>query len=420
MPSRRRPPQPPDSAAPAIAGEAASLYGVPLVFDDEKRQRVPFNVPHLTGRELEYVQEAIAARQLAGNGPFGDRCAAWLQSSTGASRALVVHSATAALEMAALLCDVTERDEVLMPSYTFVSTANAFVLRGAVPVFCDIRADTLNLDEDLLEAAITPRTRAIVPVHYGGVACEMDAILALAERHGLRVVEDAAQGLGASYRGRPLGCLGDAAALSFHESKNVMSGEGGALLVSDPDWAQRAEILQEKGTDRRRFFRGEVEAYTWRDVGSSYLLGELPAAFLLAQLEDTAQITADRLASWDRYHERFAALEEHGRARRPVVPAHCSHNAHLYYLLLEDQATRDRVIRALAAEGVGAVFHYVPLHSSPAGRRYGRVAGDLAVTDSAAARLVRLPMWSGMGGRDVDRVVEVVYGALGATVPVAA
>ncbi len=390
------------------------------MFDDEQRRRVPFNVPHLTGREVAYVQEAIAARRFAGNGPFGDRCAAWLREATLAQAALVVHSATAALEMAALLCEVQAGDEVLMPSYTFVSTANAFVLRGAVPVFCDIRADTLNLDEDGLQDAITPRTRAIVAVHYGGVACEMDAILALAHRHGLRVVEDAAQGLGATYRGRPLGSLGDAAALSFHESKNVMSGEGGALLVNDPAWAQRAEILQEKGTDRRSFFRGEVEEYTWRDVGSSYLLGELPAAFLLAQLEETERITADRLASWERYHERLAPLEDLGRARRPVVPAHCGHNAHLYYLLLADHETRDRVIRALAAEGVAAVFHYVPLHSSPAGRRYGRAAGELAVTDSSAARLVRLPMWAGMGECDVDRVIEVVYGALGVPVPVAA
>ncbi|HUR86567.1 MAG TPA: dTDP-4-amino-4,6-dideoxygalactose transaminase [Solirubrobacteraceae bacterium] len=390
------------------------------MFDDEKHQRVPFNVPHLTGRELAYVQAAIAARRFAGNGPFGDRCAAWLRETTRAEAALLVHSATAALEMAALLCEVQAGDEVLMPSYTFVSTANAFVLRGAVPVFCEIRADTLNLDEDGLEAAITPRTRAIVAVHYGGVACEMDAILALAERHGLRVIEDAAQGLAATYRDRPLGSIGDAAALSFHESKNVMSGEGGALLVNDAAWAQRAEILQEKGTDRRSFFRGEVAEYTWRDVGSSYLLGELPAAFLLAQLEDTDRITADRLASWDRYHERLAPLEELGRARRPVVPPHCSHNAHLYYLLLSDHETRDRVIRALVTEGVGAVFHYVPLHASPAGRRYGRAAGELPVTDSSAARLVRLPMWTGMGECDVDRVIEVVYGALGVPVPVAA
>jgi dTDP-4-amino-4,6-dideoxygalactose transaminase len=379
--------------------------------------RLPFNVPHVTGRELAYIEEVVASRELAGNGPFGDRCARRLQASTGVPRALIVHSATAALEMAALLCDLEPGDEVLMPSYTFVSTANAFVLRGAVPVFCDVRADTLNLDETRLEEAVTERTRAIVPVHYAGVGCEMDAISELAARHGLRVVEDAAQGVCASYRGRPLGSMGDAAALSFHESKNVTSGEGGALLVSEPEWVQRAEIVQEKGTDRLRFFRGEVDHYTWRAVGSSFLLGELAAAFLLPQLEDAEQITADRLATWNRYHDRFAALERAGRLRRPVVPAHCTHNAHMYYLLLEDGGARDELIRGLAAEEISAYFHYVPLHSSPAGRRAGRAAHDMAVTDSVSARLVRLPLWAGMDERDVDRVVDVVSRLLGARSP---
>jgi dTDP-4-amino-4,6-dideoxygalactose transaminase len=329
----------------------------------------------------------------------------------------MVHSATAALEMAALLCDLEPGDEVLMPSYTFVSTANAFVLRGAVPVFCDIRPDTLNLDEQRLQEAITERTRAIVPVHYAGVGCEMDAICELADRYGLRVVEDAAQGICASYRGRPLGSLGDAAALSFHESKNVTSGEGGALLVNAPEWARRAEVVQEKGTDRLRFFRGEVDHYTWRDVGSSFLLGELGAAYLLAQLEDAEQITADRLATWNRYHERFAALEQAGGGRRPVVPAHCAHNAHMYYLLLEDRHARDELIRGLAAHDISAYFHYVPLHSAPAGRRLARAAHDMAVTDSAAARLVRLPLWAGMQERDVERVAEVVSRVLAARTP---
>jgi dTDP-4-amino-4,6-dideoxygalactose transaminase len=379
--------------------------------------RVPFNVPPVTGRELAYIEQVVASRELAGNGPFGERCAARLQEMTGVPRALIVHSATAALEMAALLCDLSPGDEVLLPSYTFVSTANAFVLRGAVPVFCEIRPDTLNLDERRLEEAITPRTRAIVPVHYAGVGCEMDTILALAARHGLRVVEDAAQGVCAAYRDRPLGSMGDAAALSFHESKNVTSGEGGALLLGDPGWVERAEIVQEKGTDRTRFFRGEVEQYTWREVGSSFLLGELAAAFLLPQLEDAEAITADRLATWDRYHERLAPLERDGRARRPIVPAHCRHNAHMYYLLVEDQAARDELIRALKAAGVPAYFHNVPLHSSPAGRRLGRAAHDMAVTDSAGARLVRLPLWSGMGEHDVDHVVEVVSRVLAARAP---
>jgi dTDP-4-amino-4,6-dideoxygalactose transaminase len=376
--------------------------------------RVPFNVPPATGRELAYIEQVVAARELAGNGPFGDRCATSLRESTGAREVLITHSATAALEMAALLCEVGPGDEVLMPSFTFVSTANAFVLRGATPVFCDIRPDTLNLDEQRLEEAITERTRAIVPVHYAGVGCEMDAILALAERHGLRVVEDAAQGIGASYRGRPLGGFGDAAALSFHESKNITSGEGGALLLNAPEWVQRAEILQEKGTDRLRLLRGEIAQYTWRDVGSSFLLGELAAAYLLPQLEDTEQINAGRMAIWQRYHEAFAALEQAGRVRRPVIPAHCTHNAHIYYLLLEDRGARDELIRALAQEGVSAYFHYVPLHSAPGGQRFGRPAHDLPVTDSAAARLVRLPLWAGMAKAAVEHVVGAVGRALGA------
>ena len=379
--------------------------------------RVPFNVPPVTGRELANIEAAITARQLAGNGPFGDRCAVHLRGSTGARRALIVHSATAALEMAALLCDLSPGDEVLMPSYTFVSTANAFVLRGAVPVFCDVRPDTLNLDEQRLEEAITERTRAIVPVHYAGVGCEMDAITDIAARHGLRVVEDAAQGVCATYRGRALGSIGDAAALSFHESKNVTSGEGGALLLNAPEWVVRAEIIQEKGTDRLPFFRGEVDHYTWRDIGSSFLLSELGAAYLLPQLEDAEQITADRLATWNRYHERFAALERAGRVRRPVVPAHCAHNAHMYYLLLESREARDDLIRGLAAQDISAYFHYVPLHSSPAGARFGRAAHDMAVTDSVAARLVRLPLWAAMVERDVERVAEVVGRVLAARAP---
>lgn len=376
---------------------------------------VPFNVPHVTGREVANIQAAISSRQLAGNGPFGDRCAARLEDAIGTPLALIVHSATAALEMAALMCDLAPGDEILMPSFTFVSTANAFVLRGATPVFCEIRPDTLNLDERRLEEAITPRTRAIVPVHYAGVGCEMDEILALAARHGLRVIEDAAQGLGATYRGRPLGGMGDAGALSFHESKNVISGEGGALLVNEPEWVKRAEIIQEKGTDRRQFFRGEIERYTWMDVGSSFLLSELGAAFLLPQLEDVDQITADRLANWNHYHAALARLEASGIARRPIVPEHCDHNAHMYYLLLEDRRARDGLIRALAAERIAAVFHYVPLHSSPAGERFGRVAHALAVTDSAADRLVRLPLWTGMKSVDIDHIVAVVERALGRT-----
>jgi dTDP-4-amino-4,6-dideoxygalactose transaminase len=298
-----------------------------------------------------------------------------------------------------------------MPSYTFVSTANAFVLRGGVPVFVDIRPDTFNLDETKIEAAITARTRAIVPVHYAGVACEMEAILAIARRHRLRVVEDAAQGVMASYRGRPLGSLGDLGAYSFHETKNVVSGEGGALLVNDPALTARAEVLREKGTDRSRFFRGEVDKYTWQDVGSSFLPGELTAAFLWAQLEQAAAITGARLAAWERYHAALVPLEGRGLLRRPAVPPECTHNAHMYHVLLAPRVDRQAVIAALRQQDIHAVFHYVPLHSSPAGRRFGRAHGDLAVTDRVAASLLRLPLWVGLEPLQ-PRVVDALAAAL--------
>jgi dTDP-4-amino-4,6-dideoxygalactose transaminase len=303
-----------------------------------------------------------------------------------------------------------------MPSFTFVSTANAFVLRGATPVFVDIRPDTLNLDEGLLEEAITPRTRAIVPVHYAGVACEMDEILQVARAHGLLVIEDAAQAVLSTYRGRPVGGLGDLAAVSFHETKNVISGEGGALLVNDPSFVDRAEVILEKGTNRSRFFRGEVDKYTWVDVGSSYLPGEIIAAFLFAQLESAVDITDRRLAIWSRYHEAFADLESQGLVRRPMVPDDREHNAHMYYLLLPDLATRTRLIDHLRAAGVQSVFHYVPLHSSPMGKRIGRAVGALPVTVATSERLVRLPLWLGMEEHQ-DRIIELVRAALA---PVAA
>lgn len=365
----------------------------------------PFNKPHMTGKELFYIAEAKFGNMLAGDGPFTKRCHAWLERQAGCSKALLTHSCTAALEMSALLLDIAPGDEVIMPSYTFVSTANAFVLRGGVPVFVDVREDTLNIDERLIEAAITPRTRAIVPVHYAGVACEMDTILAIARRHGLRVVEDAAQGVMARYKGRALGAIGDLGALSFHETKNVISGEGGALLVNDAALAQRAEIIREKGTDRSRFFRGEVDKYTWQEVGSSFLPGELIAAFLWAQLEEAQAITAARLQAWDRYHAALAPLERQGVLRRPIVPPDCEHNAHMYYVLLAPGIDRNAVLSALKAGGVHAVFHYVPLHSSPAGQRYGRVHGTMAVTDTLAERLVRLPLWVGLDAASQDAVV---------------
>lgn len=358
--------------------------------------QIPFNRPYMTGRELEYIREAHANMHLSGDGPFTRRCHSELERLTGTHRALLTHSCTAALEMSALLLDLQPGDEVIMPSFTFVSTANAFVLRGAVPVFVDIRADTLNIDETLIEAAITPRTRAICVVHYAGVGCDMDAILAIAGRHGVAVVEDAAQALMAAYRGRPLGSFGALGTLSFHETKNVISGEGGALLVNDPQLAERAEIVREKGTNRSRFFRGQVDKYTWVEPGSSFLPGEITAAFLAAQLEQAGVLTRRRLAMWEAYHAWAAPHEADGRLRRPVVPAECEHNAHMYYLLLPDIATRTHAIESLRQDGINAVFHYVPLHSSPAGRRYGRSQGDLAVTEDTGERLLRMPLWIGL------------------------
>lgn len=365
---------------------------------------LPFNRAFLTGREFEYMQEAAANAHLAGDGPFTRRCHDWLEQRVACRKALLTHSCTAALEMAALLADLAPGDEVIMPSYTFVSTANAFVLRGAIPVFIDIRADTLNLDEALIDAAITARTRAIVPVHYAGVACEMDAILAIASARRLLVIEDAAQALGATYADRPLGQFGQLAATSFHETKNIVSGEGGALFVNDPEYANRAEIIREKGTDRSRFLRGQVDKYSWVDLGSSFLPSELTAAFLWAQMEHGPEITRRRLDIWHWYFDRFAGLEARGLVRRPVIPARCGHNAHMFYLLVRDLDTRTRLLNDLNARGINAVFHYVPLHSSSGGRRFGRAATAMPHTDAISEQLVRLPLWIGMTESDVDTV----------------
>ncbi|HEV7122506.1 MAG TPA: dTDP-4-amino-4,6-dideoxygalactose transaminase [Rhodanobacter sp.] len=372
---------------------------------------IPFNRPYMTGNELDYIAEAHAYGHLAGDGQFTKRCHSWLEENTGASKALLTHSCTAALEMAALLLDLQPGDEIIMPSYTFVSTANAFVLRGAVPVFVDIREDTLNLDETLVEQAITKRTRAICVVHYAGVACEMDTILDIARRHGLKVVEDAAQAVMSTYRGKPLGALGELGALSFHETKNIISGEGGALLCRDPDWVERAEIIREKGTNRSKFFRGQVDKYTWVEKGSSFLPGEITAAFLAAQMESARSITDRRMALWRRYHQWAEPHEAAGHLRRPIVPTHCAHNAHMYYLLLPSLDSRSAFIDELKAEGVQAVFHYIPLHSSPAGRRYGRSQGTLAVTDRISERLVRMPLWIGLD-EVFDHVVDAADRAL--------
>lgn len=370
--------------------------------------KVPFNWPYMTGKELHYIAQSHAGGHLAGDGPFTRRCSEWLVSNTGAMAALLTHSCTAALELAALLLDVKEGDEIIMPSYTFVSTANAFVLRGGVPVFVDIRPDTLNLDERLVESALTPRTRAIVPVHYAGVACEMDKIMDIAGRGGVAVVEDAAQGVMSSYRGRALGAIGDLGALSFHETKNVISGEGGALLITQGNYVARAEILREKGTDRSRFFRGQVDKYTWQDVGSSYLPSDLTAAFLWAQLEEAQILTGRRMSVWRAYHAALEPLERKGDLRRPVVPEGCTHNAHMYYILVREQPLRSRIIAELKKSQIGTVFHYVPLHSSPAGKRFGRAHGKLEVTDRVADTLVRLPLWIGMDETHVAYVVDAI------------
>jgi dTDP-4-amino-4,6-dideoxygalactose transaminase len=358
--------------------------------------KVPFNRPIVAGNEFEYIREAIALGQLAGDGIFTDRCQQWLVSEIGCRTALLTHSCTAALELAALLIDIEPGDEVIMPSFTFASTANAVVLRRGVPVFVDIRPDTLNVDEDLIEAAITSRTRAVFPVHYAGVPAEMDTINAIAAQHGLAVVEDAAQALGSTYKGRPAGSLGHLAAFSFHETKNLISGEGGALAINDEVFVERAEIIREKGTNRKLFFRGQVDKYTWVDHGSSFLCGELIASFLYGQLEKSDEIKADRISTWLAYDEALRAFHERGLGT-PTVPDSCSHNAHLYYVLLPSMEQRTDLIARMKADGIGTPFHYVPLHSAPAGRKFARTAGPMSHTDDLSARLVRLPLFPKIG-----------------------
>jgi dTDP-4-amino-4,6-dideoxygalactose transaminase len=373
-----------------------------------KSSKIPFNKPLVTGNEFIYIQQAIEKGFLSGNGQFTNQCQLWLEAQTGCHKALLTHSCTAGLEMAAILADVQQGDEVIMPSYTFVSTANAFVLRGATPVFVDIRPDTLNLDETKIEAAITSKTKAIVPVHYAGVGCNMQEIGAIAEKYNLSVIEDAAQGLMSNYREQPLGSFGHLAAVSFHETKNVICGEGGALLINDADLMERAEIIWEKGTNRSQFFRGQVDKYTWVDVGSSFLPSEINAAFLWAQLEAAGDITQRRLDIWQKYHRAFAELEKQGKVRRQIVPPSCEHNAHMYYLLLPDLESRTALIDRLKQRNINAVFHYVPLHSSPAGKKYGRVVGSMEVTDSIADRLLRLPLFPSLTDARVDIIIEVI------------
>jgi dTDP-4-amino-4,6-dideoxygalactose transaminase len=372
---------------------------------------IPFNKPFVTGNEIANVSLVMASRQFAGNGPFSSQCESWFETRISGSRAFLVNSCTAALEMSALLCDIKPGDEVIMPSYTFVSTASAFVSRGAVPVFIDIREDTLNINERLIEAAITDRTRAIVVVHYAGVPCDMDEIIEIGRRYRIRVVEDAAQAILSKYKGRLAGGIGSAGCVSFHETKNIVAGEGGMLLVNEDVLASRAEIIREKGTNRARFFRGQVDKYTWVDLGSSFLVGEIPAAFLSAQLAEADVIMQRRLSIWNYYHCALSELEQKSLVRRPIVPSECEHNGHIYYLLMPCLASRSKFIELMKAAGIQVVFHYVPLHSSPYGRQVGRTSGSMAITNSVADRLVRLPIWVGLETQlesIVDNILSIV------------
>ncbi|HIT12943.1 MAG TPA: dTDP-4-amino-4,6-dideoxygalactose transaminase [Candidatus Scatomonas merdigallinarum] len=369
---------------------------------------IDFNRPPYTGRELEYIRQAVEANKICGDGEFTKRCSAWMKENLGTKYALLTTSCTHALEMAAYLSDIQPGDEVIMPSYTFVSTADAFVLRGARIVFVDIRPDTMNIDETLIESAITEKTRAIVPVHYAGVACEMDTILALADKYHLKVVEDAAQGVHAYYKGRALGTLGDFGCFSFHETKNYSMGEGGALLFQKDEYLERAEILREKGTDRSKFFRGQVDKYTWVDYGSSYLPSDLNAAYLYAQLEACRDIDARRMSVWELYHRELRPLKEAGLLEQPTVPEYASHNAHMYYIKVKDMDTRSRLIGFLHQREICSVFHYIPLHSAAAGRKFGRFHGEDVYTTRESQRLLRLPMYYSLTLEQAEYVVDCI------------
>ena len=373
---------------------------------------IPFNRPFETGNECRFIEQAVSSRHLAGDGEFTIKCQTWLTDHSSSHSSLLTHSCTAALEMAAIALEISPGDEVIMPSNTFSSTANAFALRGGVPVFVDIRADTLNLDEKLIEAAITPQTKAIVPVHYAGVGCEMDPIMDIADAHNLRVVEDAAQGVMASYRSKQLGGIGDLGTYSFHETKNVISGEGGSLQINAPEFADICEMVREKGTDRSKFLRGEKDKYTWQVIGSSYLPSELIAAFLWGQLEETKRITKARLDLWDTYHSLLEPLEQKGLLKRPTVPEECQHNAHMYYIILNNITDRQKVASYLKAQNIYAVSHYVPLHSSPAGQKFGRAHGGMHITNRVAETLLRLPLWVGLTRSQQEKVCDTLSFAL--------
>ena len=371
--------------------------------------RIPYNKPHLAGRELTYIRQAHEFRQLAGDGFFTKKCQEWMVNAFGCDMSLLTHSCTAALDMMAILANLKPGDEVIMPDYTFVSTANSFVLQRGVPVFVDIRPDTLNINEQLIEKAITPKTKAIVPVHYAGVGCDMDSIRALAKKYKLLVLEDAAQGMLATYKGKNLGSIGDMGAMSFHETKNVISGEGGALLINNPKFIERAQIIREKGTNRTKFFQGLVDKYTWVDIGSSYLPGEITAAFLMAQLEKAQEITKKRMVLWNRYHREFSDLEKKGYILRPIIPKDVQHNAHIYHIRTNNERERIGLADFLRKKGILAVTHYVPLHSSPAGKKFARYVGDMKVTNNVADTLIRLPLFYDLTRNEQTDVLESVH-----------
>ena len=367
---------------------------------------IDFNRPAYTGKEMEYIQDAVQRGMLCGDGEYTKRCSRWMEERFYTAHVMLTTSCTHALEMAAYLSDIQPGDEVIMPAYTFVSTADAFVLRGARIVFVDIRPDTMNIDEDLIEPAITEKTKAIVVVHYAGVSCEMDKILQIAHKYGLKVVEDAAQGVNAYYKGKALGTIGDFGCYSFHETKNYTMGEGGAILFDKDEYQEKAEILREKGTDRSKFFRGQVDKYRWMDYGSSYLPSELNAAYLYAQLEVCDQIQDKRMEIWNYYHRELEALEKEGKITRPVIPEGCIHNAHMYYLKVRDMEVRTKLIHYLREKGICSVFHYIPLHTAPAGQKFGRFAGEDRYTTKESERLLRLPMFYNLDMKDVEYVTE--------------
>lgn len=373
--------------------------------------KISFNRPPFVGKETEYIKEAVEKNgMICGDGPFTKRCSAWMREHFQSQEVLLTTSCTHALEMAAYLTDIQPGDEVIMPSYTFVSTADAFVLRGATCVFVDIRPDTMNLDETKIEAAITEKTKAIVPVHYAGVACEMDTIMGLAKEYNLKVIEDAAQGVNAFYKGKALGTIGDFGCYSFHETKNYSMGEGGAILFQDKKYLEPAEILREKGTDRSKYFRGQVDKYTWVNYGSSYLPSDMNAAYLWAQLEEADKINQKRLQLWNYYHEHLAELEEQGCIQRPVVPEYATHNAHMYYIKVKDLGTRTKLLAYLKEREILSVFHYVPLHSSRAGHKFGRFHGEDVYTTKESERLLRLPMYYSLSLEEAAEVVEALKG----------